>query len=475
MAFTCIYCGDTFEPNEVLFARYSEEAFADSKYDRQAALFANFPASQQQNYLLYKVDEAEKVVYSSCDLPTEADVFPSMGREPNLMEGPVGPSVSGVANMDIFGETTEKALPAEEKATPTGEKTVRVSHRLCPKCHFTIPEDFGEIPLHQIMLVGDRAAGKTTYLVNLAQRLDSVLVAKNLGSINMAEESAHYYNAMMKEYETMEGNMSPTPLKPICPLYYSYRNIGQNGEVKECAIVIYDIAGEAFMKNPQAREFIQNHEGIKTADALMLIVDPNQVADVFVSEGADDKATTDIMASLNWMIPTVADLMDNVNDVAVVLTKFDKILAQPIAGHQFLRNNVMLQDMGVAHYSAVDIAMLKNVHNSIEGYLNTWPAFRTRKLSDLVRSIIYQKRKRKLSTCRVFGTSNYTMVTEADGQFRFENQYQQTGVKYRIAEPILNFLAIWGMVPTREGSTQGSAAAPPPPKPVKRGLFGRKS
>lgn len=139
--------------------------------------------------------------------------------------------------------------------------------RLCPKCHNVLSSTYGKYPVTFISVVGITGSGKTVYLNQLIDNLQttlsraglSVTAPFNMRSIDRIQKGKFL------PMSTQESIMYPPMMINIEPV--------KNGVKQKRTLVFYDIAGENCTSQQKLAVFGRY---LEKSEAIILLMDPKQ-------------------------------------------------------------------------------------------------------------------------------------------------------------------------------------------------------
>jgi hypothetical protein len=472
---SCIFCGKTFEPNEILFINNSGKQWPDRVKKDFLKDYDALSSQEEFEGTYYRINFGD-TDYNSSGIPIKM-------RNPKLL--------SGVKPDDLTAENPEDI--------GVGEGPAELVERVCPHCHCKLPHDFGTLVVHRAVLVGGRGAGKTTYIINALQQLGMQLTEKNLGTYEMLPESNIYYKSLLDNYKETQGISLGTEIKKLFPLIFYYNN-----GIKGCFVAIYDIAGEAY--NGKHDTFLQNHTGVKSADTLLFIIDPHQLyKGIFeeppVAEDANGNPTyrrkcefnaddpfdpfgrNELKSFITSSIKSLSFSLENYRDILFILAKVDLPLQADLE-ELIPSESTLNRDLGQDHTNGIYPDVIEKVDKDIVAYIikkyetlgiapinvrekileefmkNTvWLDYVNRKVDENRAKVTrkwYQKKKsddelraedRKYAQSLLPHVTCFGVSTLTKNGDRFENQYKEDAKKHRIIEPIIYMLCKWGMIP----------------------------
>lgn len=399
------------------------------------------------------------------------------------------------------GLTPRELMKSEQVSFTQEEKPVTLlptilGTRACPHCHCRLPINFGVVETHYVTMLGGRAAGKTAFLISMMHQLNTQLMSRGMGTIELEKESQTYYNYLNDYYQAHNGVTPPTPMdNTLFPFVFTYTNLSAN-PIRKCNIVIYDIAGEG-MKVP---EYLLQHLGIRQARTVMLILDVNmtchgalydayQHINQHVSAGNGGPSVPDTASSAtlqhDYYAETVESflasavvmhsnlgILNQVKNVIAITTKIDQALVTMPA--MFQGNCLLPMDLGSAHQGSLDLSVLEHLQRDINTfYANANRNISNYSLTNVIQNAFPMNGGKKVNVSSL-AVSTYTRqrADDTSKELIFSNGYQPEYAKHRIIEPFLVLLAQIEMINTTQGqapaaSAQPAAAAKPAKAPKK--------
>lgn len=441
-SYVCHFCGKPIAPEEVLFVDASSAAYFHDELRYQFLLHASsdypFESGDRFRGLYFRCEEPNTVtMWDENGFPKQLTVAPCNGVTPDELQG--------------LEPNPEERASISASADPRPLRT-----RACPHCHCHLPVDFGVIPTFSVCLFGGRAAGKTAYLLSLFQQItkaSSQLEACHLGTAQLLEESAAYLKPQMDLYERT-GVTSPTPVGArLFPLVLLYHNMNVNPP-RRCFIALYDIAGEGL----KDMDYLAQHEGLKQARTIMLMLDPNMLCDgaYFHAANAVDvdptvvqpEASINSAAAHDFFAGSIASFLSDaysmageldLQNILAVVTKLDQPLT--VDRDLFASTNCLLRYDNVLqmHQGKVSPRAFERVDMELRQFFHE-------KLRIDIRGQIAAAFHNKVSNPLMLGVSTYTKTADVDCCATFENLFTSDASKHRIIEPFLAILYQFGMV-----------------------------
>lgn len=340
---------------------------------------------------------------------------------------------------------------------------IRIPTRCCPHCHCHLPLNFGLLPVHNIQLIGGRAAGKTAYLICLNQQLVTQLGRNMLGAATLLEESQAYLLPKQQYYE-QTGTTMPTPAgERIFPIVYevSCKDTRNDAEDRKAFIVFNDVAGEGVDR----AAYMFNLDSLQRSDNLLYIIDPDQillggyhdaVAGTSISTTASTEAPHDYCS--NYLLTSISQMGDvyknalkdhRLNNIFVVMTKMDKVLR--VEKNLFSLGDLpIIYDIKQMHQGIVNGNLFEVVKKNICDFIRIKHGVNE---GDPLQEALYAAFGVPQSNIFVFGVSTQTLMSiDREGNFRrfnFQNKNDRYGRKHRIIEPMLCILWRLGLLDAR--------------------------
>lgn len=450
--YVCPYCGKAIEKEEILFWEKAKSLYTDNlRGDFLRRHGVNVQSGNKFDRVYYTI-RRDKAGNALNVVREDENGYPTM-IEDSISSSIKPEELNRNNERDSFDADDEEFDDDGYDSAYSNEQDKHdkdmhnIPKRACPHCHCELPTQFGTLPTYHVAMFGGRAAGKTAYLVNLFQQLKVQLSANNLGSVDLAVESAGYLQPMIDEYEET-GTTRPTPADSgLLPILCHYR---RNGD--EAFIVFYDVAGEG-TGDPA---YMANHKGIANCETLLLMIDPNMFTSgsffkswtanhsngeaQFHQGGDGDFCGEPLDSFLNQAGFLCNEYSNKIKNVICVMTKIDMLLETE--SMFFSSGNIeLLTDVGSKHRDHIDISILKQVSNDLKVYLNKQQRI---DLEEKVRNAFGPEVR-----INVLGVSTSTLTKRTDGEIRFEPKSAAVASKHRIIEPFLVVLMYFGLLPVK--------------------------
>ena len=188
-----------------------------------------------------------------------------------------------------FGvQQTEVQQTAVSGKRFSDDVTFNLNKKACPRCHCVLPDGFGRVNMHRIVLLGGPASGKTTYMtVAVTHLLQSINMPGGLFvNCTLSEESRRYYDyfnrcLLYNKIESTQMDMTNNLLVAFpLVLNVSAEPQQEGGEKNEYLLVINDCPGEA-LNHP---DYVNNFPAVPQAEGVIFLMDSMQLSDAGIHE-----------------------------------------------------------------------------------------------------------------------------------------------------------------------------------------------
>ena len=324
---TCPYCFSRFKDNEVHF-RSTSKGLSDTE------LIGLAPGDVKRHYRKYDknehTDKKLKTYWENRGGIDSLDLVDPGWTSPTIVPGI--PSFAEMTNDEAVGgdipdPEDRMVRDSDGFVTHVIDRLGAMSERpvrLCPVCHNPLPlADYGKYPVLFIGIVGITKCGKSVFLHQLLNNLGDFLGNTGfvLGTTNLND--LHRQNEFVEQDQPLPNATDTSVMRRPLAVTLKQRN-GKKG----VTLVFYDIAGENCVQSPMEspdqkarREALSEH--IKMCNALMLLIDPKQIAALSV---ATDSAAKERIERIQNVIDAVNNLKLNGwrnVPVSIVITKSD--------------------------------------------------------------------------------------------------------------------------------------------------------
>lgn len=373
--YTCLFCKKRFKASEIVFAhtlsrpdpRYNDVIF-DQAIKKYQAMSARDEAGRihglqsvgrrildKNRWKVLKYEDAEHHL-------------------PKMVSGPFVKTENDVKAADDDLGFAEGNISAEMANETLDEMEVISAERLCPYCHFTLPEGFATSKVIQVGLLGGSRSGKTTYMAVVTEYLRNKMGSLNSGldlaSVELLPECAKYQEALYLSQRDTDG-ASATPIiddvqdQMIMPIVL--RITPTDKTYSPFFLVFQDIPGE-YLKPENERLLLNSN--IRKSNELILLVDINHFIHTVQQ---DDNAEFGgyCRQDVNELFANIGSLSElipegQLTSVQCTLTKLDFWIEEEksrLEGARFITN------CDSDHKAGIDRERLSIIHEQIEGLL----------------------------------------------------------------------------------------------------------
>ena len=193
----------------------------------------------------------------------------------------------------------------------------KCENRVCPKCHNSLPGQYGKYPIKFITVVGRKSAGKSIYLRQLFARINSYAAKVGMAANILGDATRLYMqnNKVDSGLPTPSGTVSDVFEQPLfCNLKKQSRSIGIEEGIVE-TLVFFDIAGENLLTEKSLNMYGQF---VRQSSALIFLIPPEDACN---REGhTDSELVAEVIQSSCFRKTS------NI-PVAIVLSMYDQIEA----------------------------------------------------------------------------------------------------------------------------------------------------
>ncbi len=254
---------------------------------------------------------------------------------------------------------------------------------LCPKCHFQLPHDIGQIDQKIIAIIGGRASGKSHYIASLINRLERVVAnsfhmgIQKVGSETEERWNRDFYTPLFVRKTVLQPNR-PASIDPQVKIPLIFRLLIERGGYTEALnLSFFDTAGEDMTSS---NIMSVHNRYILHADGIIFLLDPLQIPQVQQELNLSHMLALDDRYSAINIVSQLQQLFEKergVNQkvripIAFTLSKIDAL-------ESLLAPGSPLRGPGESEaYGYLDLDEVQNVSTEIENYLREWvgPSFR---------------------------------------------------------------------------------------------------
>ena len=331
-------------------------------------------------------------------------------------------------------------FPVKVERQVNGAATRVYSDRICPKCHCYLPNDLEAMDLYNIVVLGNTSCGKTSLLASMLYEMSSdyaALLSPQLGEIRVERDSKPFLDSIIDNWQDSERDSTVMGLQ-VFPIVFRATS---NDSKRRIMVAIHDFAGEG-MKD---LSYFNNHPISRCKiNGIMMVVDVCQLNAYRKRniEYACEVPVTQIFSDLNDQAKKTLRQADS---VAIVLTKFDAL-----ALNQRNDNRVKTKAFTPGledHQKAVSIPTIKDVSATVKRILmEDTPANITSFQSTFKKESTSAP---ELDSMEFFATSSMQIQLHEGENTRYTNVFERSRQLHRVQEPLLYFLARWGIFPSK--------------------------
>ena len=312
--------------------------------------------------------------------------------------------------------------------------------RLCPKCHFELSHDVGQIDQKIIAIIGGSNTGKSHYIASLINRLQHVvggnfnIAVSLLGDGTRQRWQRDFYTPLFENRHVLQPTQSST-VDTIVKTPLIFRLTFKDGNnIRALNISFFDTAGED-MSALQVGALTLEARYICKADGLIVLLDPLQIESVRQQLPSNiQMPKPDPMARPEFIVGRLRELMEGYHNIsgskkipipiAFTFSKVDTLRSIVAPDSSILRHST--------HYGELDLPDVQSVSSEIGTYLQAW-----------INMGFYNEIDFKFANYRFFGVSSLGNQPEASGQVKIE--------PLRVEDPFLWILYQFKMVKGKKG------------------------
>ena len=375
--FTCLFCKKKFKASEIIFGRtlnYPDPEYRDNVFNEQLRKY------QSMSYVDPKTGAAYGLVPISRRIIDKKD-YQIIKEEDNglplIVKGKLEKSKQKEQAVDEDDGLGFNIDISQTSITGIDEDEAQIvsSERLCPRCHFTLPEGFANDPVIQVGLLGGSRSGKTTYMAVVTEYLQKKMGSLNSGlelaQVELLPECQKYQEALYLSQRSSIGAkataiVGDTVDQMVMPIVLHIRPM--NKAYKPFFMILQDIPGEYLLKKNDSYLLSSN---IPMSTDLILLVDINH----FIMTVQQDRES----GFGGYCSQDVSELFDNIdtlghtipkgqlNSIQCTLTKLDFWIS---GEKERLDGAVFITNCDEAHRQGIDVNRLALVHDQLNQLLN---------------------------------------------------------------------------------------------------------
>lgn len=314
--------------------------------------------------------------------------------------------------------------------------------RLCPKCHFELSHDVGQIEQKILAIIGGSNTGKSHYIATLINRLQHEVGTNFNFSVSMIGDNTRerwnrdFYTPLFENKLVLQATRTSTADSTVkTPLMF--RLTMQNGNRRRALnISFFDTAGED-MSSLKVDALSVEARYICKADGLIVLLDPLQIESIRqkLQMKATDFPLRDAMARPEFIVERLRELYESYYrlsgtkkipiPVAFTFSKIDRLW--PIVDP-----DSALHRPG-DHFGMLDLLDVQSVSTEIGNYVQAW-----------ISSGFYNEIQFKFAKFRFFGVSSLGAEPDANKRLSSVNSL-------RIEDPFLWLLYEFDLVKGKKG------------------------
>lgn len=401
----CPYCMRTVRPEEILFMSNQGETLDEE--------FVTF-ASQYQSG-----DKFSKIV----------------GQSHNH----TGQIIQQSDNEFTVGISEETGFPYKLTRQLVGGKESSYSDRLCPHCHCYLPTDIESMELRNIVLLGNTSCGKTSLLAAILHEM-SINAASNLsatlGQIKIERDSMPFVEFIIDNWKS--ASREPTPMIHVFPIVLRVSSVDGR---RQTLVAIHDFAGEGMR---DLTYFFDHPISQGTVDGVMLVLDVCQL-EAYRRRNIQYACEVPVTQCLSEFSREAKKKLRKIESVAVVLNKFDALSLNQGDSNR-ARTRAYMPGLE-EHRDAVHVATIKDVANSVKKILNDDSPANIKSIETAFDR--HSTPSTSLDSIEYFATSSMQVEKQEGENATYVNVYEASRQLHRVQEPMLYFMARWGIFPTK--------------------------
>lgn len=446
--YTCLFCKKSFTAEQIVFGRtlnYPDHEYLDNAFNNQLRKF------QPMTYI-----DAKGVKYG---LEPISRRFITKGYEvvkretnglPLIVKGKLEKANDKQEAVDDDFGFNEGYTQSSMTGIDEDEVAIVSAERLCPFCHFSLPEGFADDRVIQIGLLGGSRSGKTTYMAVVTEYMQKKMGILNTGlemaQVELMPECQKYQEALYLSQRDSIGAkataiVGDTVDQMIMPIVMHVKPV--NTDYRPFFVILQDIPGEYLLKKNNGHLLNSN---IPQSTDLILLVDINHFIRTTQQDGTSEFG--------DYCKQNVSELFDNIdelgnaipagqlNSVQCTLTKLDFWIS---GEKERLERAVFASNCDTAHREGIDVERLGLVHDQIKELLN---GIGGEDQSGLLDTLI---KSMKLEGTNIHKAYTAIASREVPGH---EEQLKEHGADYQaslnVLEPLMNIFEWNHLLPVKQ-------------------------
>jgi hypothetical protein len=312
--------------------------------------------------------------------------------------------------------------------------------RLCPRCHFELSHDVGQVDQKIIAIIGGSFTGKSHYIASLITRLQHVIGPNFDFSVSMLGDNTRerwnrdFFTPLFEKKMVLQPTQRST-VDSIVKTPLIFRLTFKDGNhLRALNISFFDTAGED-MSKLRVDALSVEARYICKADGLIVLLDPLQI-DTVRQQLPDSvqKPLPDPMARPEYIVGRLRELFEGYHHLSGA-KKIPIPVAFTFSKVDTLRNLVapdsaLLQPS--THYKTLDLPDVQSVSTEIGNYVQAW-----------INTGFYNEIDYKFSNYRFFGVSSLGNQPETSGRVKLE--------PLRVEDPFLWILHEFKLIKGKKG------------------------
>ncbi len=450
--YTCLFCKKKFKASEIIFANtltHPDPEFNDSVFDQELKNYQQMIVRDKDGNMHGLTSVSRRFL----DMKKIEVLKREENGLPLVVKGPLQRSQSEKNTGDDFGFS--EGSPAEMASVGSqGEMTVISAERLCPCCHFTLPQGFATNKVIQVGLLGGSRSGKTTYMAvvteYLRRKMGSLNSGLELARVELLPECLKYQEALYLSQRDALGARA-TPIvgdekdQMVMPLIIYLTPMDTS--YQPFFLVFQDIPGE-YLKPINERYLINSN--IPKSNDLILLVDINHFINTVQKQedsGFGGYCTQDV----NELFDNI-DMLGNVmpkgqlHSVQCTLTKLDFWIKEE---ENRLHGAVFASNCDDSHRQGIDDERLCLVHNQISQLLN---GIGNEDQSGLLDNLIKSMNLQNTQVHRSYTAIASRIVPGHEEQLRENGADYQSSLN--VLEPLMNIFEWEHVLPVKAKTTE---------------------
>ena len=448
--YTCLFCKKKFKANEIEFAmtlNYPDPAYSDVKFNEQLSQYQQMRYRDEKTGKTYGLTAISRRMFDRKKwevIAKEDNGLPLIIRGP--LEKGETEHVAADDGLSFDDDNLSNGFNAENS-----DEVFQSDERLCPHCHFTLPEGFDDEKVIQIGLLGGSRSGKTTYMAVVTEYLQKKLGTLNSGlelaRVELLPESQKYQEALYASQRSPSG-AGATPIvgdikdQMVMPIVIHIKP-DESQQFKPFFVIFQDIPGEYLQ--PKNKKFLIN-SNIPKSNHLILLVDINHFIKTEQKKSEEfggycKQDVSELFTNIDALGNVIPD--GQLQSVQCTLTKLD--FWKNEEGDR-LNGAIFTINCDEAHRQAIDQNRLTLVHDQISTLLNGIGGDdQSGLLDNLLKSMDLSGKKvhyayTAIASRIVPGYEDSIRTEGADYQFSLN-----------VLEPLMNIFDWEGVLPVKKG------------------------